>query len=291
MKALQSFVDILYQNGYKETKAAYQFLDGALEIVEFYKEDYHIWFYVYPTPDFKKWLESYEGEYKIDYKNYYVSGINIESPLCNIDGFTDGDTSCIQLEEEPNEYVKHGFDLFEYCLTLQTPNLLKHEMKIMRHRLEHLEWAEKNLVPVLEKYDYFAEYDSFFNTENDRDSSNQLITFKHKNSFRGIISIETDALTGDINIVADGINVSDMYGKNAEEVFTIMLEKVWKDDDVQYGYIFSGDPKETVDSATEIRCLLQAIREGQRDDTINFDIIPERYNKDVEKYNDIIKEK
>ena len=127
--------------------------------------------------------------------------------------------------------------------------------------------------------------DSFFNTENDRDSSNQWITFKHKNSFRGIISIETDALTGDINIVADGINVSDMYGKNAEEVFDIMLEKVWKDDDVQYGYIFSGDPKETVDSATEIRCLWQAIRYGERDERIKFDIIPERYGKDVETYN------
>ena len=289
MKTLQSFVDILYRNGYKETRAPYQYLCGALEIVEFHKGGYSVWIYVYPTPEFEKWLEGYEGEYEVDYKNYCVSAVKIESPLCNIAGFTDGDTSCIQLEEEPNDYVKHGLDLFEYCLSLQTTNLLKHELKIMKCRIEHLEWAGKNLVPVLEKYDYSAEYDSFFNTENDRDSSNQWITFKHKNSLRGLVTIETDALTGDINIVADGINVSDMYGKNQDEAFDTMLEKVWKENDVEYGYIFSGDPKETVDSASEVRCLWTAIRYKERDDTINFDLIPERYSKDIETYNNLIK--
>lgn len=287
MKTLKSYANLLYKKGYKETKAPYQYLCGALEIVEFHKGGYHVWLYVYPTPSFEKWLDNYEGEYEVDYKNYYVSGAKIESPLCNIAGFTDGDTSCIQLNEEPDEYVKHGLDLFEYCLSLQTPNLLKHELKIMRKRIKHLEWAEKNLVPILEKYDYTAEYDSFFNTENERDSSNQWITFHHRNGFWGGVTIETDSLTGDILIIADGVDVSEMYGKDRDEVFATMLEKVWKENDVEYGYIFSGDPKECVDSSAEIRCLWQSISNRKPDGRINFDIIPERYNKDIERYNKV----
>lgn len=287
MKTLKSYANVLYKRGYKESVAPYQFLCGELEIVEFTNGKYVVFLYVYPTPSFEKWLESYEGEYEVDYKNYYVSGAKIESPLCNIAGFTDGDTSYIQLNEEPDEYIKHGLDLFEKCLDLQTPNLLKHEMKIMKARLKHLSWAEKNLVPILEKYDYQADFDSFFNTENERDSSNQWITFTHKNSIRGSVTIETDALTGDINITADGIDVTEMYGKGRDEVFAIMLEKVWKENDVEYGYIFSGDPRECVDSSVEIRCMWQSIREKRPDGRINFDIIPERYRKDIETYNEV----
>lgn len=289
MNALQSFVDILYRNGYKETRIPYQYLCGELETIEFYKGDYSVFVHVYPTPEFEKWLKTYEGEYEIDYKNYCVSAIKIESPLCNGEGFIDGDTSCIQLKEEPNDYNEHGLDLFEYCLSLQTPNLLKHELKIMKCRIEQLEWAEKNLIPILEKYDYSVEYDSFFDAKNDRDSSNQWIGFNHINNLRGFVFIGTDALTGDIIIIADGIDVSDMYGKTSDEVFNIMLERVWKENDVEYGYIFYNDPKETVNSAVEIRCVWQAIRRKRPDDRINFDIIPERYSKDVETYNNLIK--
>lgn len=284
MKTLNEFADLLHSKGYKEEIAPYQFLCGDLEIVSFEKDNYTIGLWVYPTDEFRAYLDTLEDgtEYQIDYNNYIVSSCHIESPICNVAGFTDGDTSGITLVEEPDYYNKHTLDLFEYCLSLQTTDLLFHELKIMENRIEQLKWAKENLIPVLNKYDYTAEFDAFFNTENERDSSDQWIDFKHHNG--GSLRLGTDCLTGKPDIWADGNDITDkIYGKTSEEVYDILLNEIWKKDELSYGYIYNDDPKETVDTCLNVRAMWFAIRGYGRDD-VDFSVIPDRFAKDVERY-------
>ena len=192
MIKLKEYADFLYENGYKENFAPFTFLNGSLEIVEFIKNDFIVRLYVEATREFSEFLESLEPgtEYKVEYENYNVKSAFIESPICNVSNFLDGTTDGIELVSEPNAYNRHTLDLFELCIGFQKVNLLEHELFIMSRRQEHLAWAKDNLIPILEKYDYYVDYDSFFDTKEERCSSNIRIDFKHPN--RADLVIEVD---------------------------------------------------------------------------------------------------
>lgn len=290
MKTLKDYADFLYKNGYKETIAPYTFLDGELEIVEFTKNDYTIDLYVVESQEFSNYLASLPPgtEYKIKYENYNVVSAFIESPICNISDFLTGKTDGIRLVSEPDGYNRHTLDLFELCIGFQKINLLEHELFIMSNRLKHLTWAKDNLVPVLEKYDYYIVYDSYFDTTDERYSSNIRIDFKHPNNAE--LTIEVDCLTGK-PIIWSNINsgtftdlADKIYGKNKEDVYNILLEEVWKKDDLKFGYIYNNDPHETIDTWREVYSLMDCLHYKEIRD-INFDIIPKRYNYLVEEYN------
>ena len=218
----------------------------------------------------------------------------IESPICNISDFLTGKTDGIRLVSEPDGYNRHTLDLFELCIGFQKVNLLEHELFIMSNRLKHLAWAKDNLVPVLEKYDYYIVYDSYFDTTDERYSSNIRIDFKHPNNAE--LTIEVDCLTGkpviwsNINSKNGCIDLADkIYGKNKEDVYNILLEEVWKKDDLKFGYIYNNDPHETINTQREVYCLLDCLRDKKiYYDDINFDIIPKRYNHLVEEYNKLL---
>ena len=296
MKTLKDYADFLYKNGYKETIAPYTFLDGELEIVEFTKNNYTIDLYVVESQEFSDYLASLPPgtEYKIKYENYNVVSAFIESPICNISDFLTGKTDGIRLVSEPDGYNRHTLDLFEFCIGFQKVNLLEHELFIMSNRLKHLAWAKDNLVPVLEKYDYYIVYDSYFDTTDERYSSNIRIDFKHPNNAE--LTIEVDCLTGkpiiwsNINSKNGCIDLADkIYGKNKEDVYNILLEEVWKKDDLKFGYIYNNDPHETINTQREVYCLLDCLRDKKiYYDDINFDIIPKRYNHLVEEYNKLL---
>lgn len=296
MKTLKDYADFLYKNGYKETIAPYTFLDGELEIVEFTKNDYTIDLYVVESQEFSNYLASLPPgtEYKIEYENYNVVSAFIESPICNISDFLTGKTDGIRLVSEPDGYNRHTLDLFEFCIGFQKVNLLEHELFIMSNRLKHLAWAKDNLVPVLEKYDYYIVYDSYFDTTDERYSSNIRIDFKHPNNAE--LTIEVDCLTGkpiiwsNINSKNGCIDLADkIYGKNKEDVYNILLEEVWKKDDLKFGYIYNNDPHETINTQREVYCLLDCLRDKKiYYDDINFDIIPKRYNHLVIEYNKLL---
>lgn len=291
MKTLKEYADFLYENGYKENFAPYTFLDGQLEIVEFIKNDFHISLYVVKTKEFSEYLSSLEDgtEYDVEYDNYIVNSAFIESPVCNVSNYFDGTTDGIELVSEPNAYNKHTLDLFELCISLQKTNLLEHEMFIMSQRLNHLGWAKDNLIPILERYDYYVTYDSFFDTKQERCSSNIRIDFKHPN--RTDLVIEVDCLTGepiiwaDINLGEGTINLTDkIYGKNLEEVFNALLENLWKKDELKFGYIYNNDPHETVETYGQVLNLMDSLHNKEKRKDINFDAIPERYKDLVEEY-------
>lgn len=290
MKTLKEYSDFLHSNGYEESFAPYTFLDGGLEIVEFIKNDFHVHLYVEPTEELLKFLSNLaEGtEYQIEYENYIVNFAKIESPICNVSNFLDGSTDYIELGLNPSAYNKHTLDLFDKCIEFQKTNLLEHELFIMSQRLKHLTWAKENLIPLLEKYDYYVDYDSFFDTKQERCSSNIRIDFKHPN--RADFVIEVDCITGepiiwtDINLADGTIDLTDkIYGKNKDIVFNILLEDVWKKYESKFGYIYNNDPHETIDTYKEVGHLMDCLHYKEKKE-INFNIIPKRYNHLVEEY-------
>lgn len=290
MKTLKEYADFLYSKGYHETVGAYTFLDGALEVVDFVREGFRVNLYVEETEEFHKYLESLEPgtEYDINYENYIVSSAFIESPICNVANFYDGSTDGIELSIDPTAYNRHTLDLFEQCIGYQKVNLLEHELFIMSRRQEHLSWAKENLVPLLEKYDYVIDFDSFFDTKNEMPSSNQRISFKHHNHSE--IDFETDCITGQLFIWTDAvpgegvIDLADkLYGKNINEVYNVLLEEVWKKNEDRFGYIYNNDPHETVDTYSEVWLLHDSLHYNEKKD-INLDIIPKRYESLIGEY-------
>lgn len=295
MKTLKEYADFLYKNGYKESVAPYTFLCGNLEIVEFIKNGYHINLYVAETKEFSDYLSSLEPgtEYQVEYENYTVKSAFIESPICNVSDCFDGTTDGIELALEPNDRNKHTLDLFELCINFQKTNLLEHELFIMSRRIEHLTWAKDNLIPILEKYDFYADYDSFFDTKEGRQSSNITLSFKHPN--RAEFIVEIDCLTGEPIIWADTdsvngtIDLTDkIYGKKLNEVSNILLEELFKKDEHKFGYIYNNDVHETIETYGEVLNLMVCLEHNEKRD-IKFDVIPKRYEKLTEKYNKLFK--
>ena len=292
MKTLKEYADFLYKNEYKENFAPFTFLDSNLEIVEFIKNDYRINLYVQETKEFSDYLASLAPgtEYQVEYENYIVKSAFIESPICNVSNFLDGTTDGIELVSEPNAYNHHTLDLFELCINFQKTNLLEHELFIMSRRIEHLAWAKDSLIPILEKWDFYVDYDSFFDTKEGRCSSNIRIDFKHPN--RADFVIEVDCLTGqpiiwaDINSANGTIHLTEeIYGKNLNEVSDILLEKLLKQDELKFGYLYNNDPHETIETYREVLNLIDSLHYKEKRKDINFDVIPERYNKLREDYN------
>lgn len=291
MKTLKEYSDFLVSKGYCETSISQTYLDGHLEIVEFVKNDFHVNLYVVETNELSDYLDTLEPgtEYQVDYNNYIVDSANIESPICNVSDFLTGTTKEIQLVSEPNEYNHHTLDLFEKCIEFQKTNILEHELFIMSKRKEQLEWATKNLIPILEKYDYYVKYDSFFDTTNGKCNSNVRIDFKHPNNNELIIEI--DCITGesiiwaDINSTDGCIDLSELYGKSVDEVSNILLEKVWKKDELRFGYIYNNDTHYTINTYYSVLTLFDCLHYKEKRNDILFDSIPEKYNNLIEEYN------
>lgn len=284
--SLQKFVDILHSKGYQETPVAYTYLDGCLQAVDFVKNEWLVQLHCEETDEFYEELKNMEPgtEYTVDYKNYIVTAAFIQSPICDVADYINGKKEGILLVDEPGEYHKHGLDEFEYCLGLQRTNLLDHELKIMQSRIDTLTWANSCLVPILEKYDYYAAFDHFFNCNEDiiSDSSDPTIEFNHPNN--GGIRISNDCITGKPCIVADGIDITDeVLGKDSDTVYEVLCKKVWEQDESKYGYIWKNDPKEAKETYHEVLALFECVQ-GKRKAKINFDIIPDRYDYVVEEY-------
>lgn len=299
MKTLSEYANFLYKNGYNENFCPFTFLDCHLESVEFIKNDFHLILGVEETKEFSNHLSLLkpDEEYQIEYENYIVNSAFIESPICNLSNYFDGSTNGIELNLEPNSYNKHTLDLFELCIGFQKINLLEHEMFIMSKCQEHFTWAKDNLIPILEKYDYYIDYDSFFNTKQERHSSNMRIDFKHPNLILDNFVIEVDCLTGEPIIWTtvkntDDISLTDkIYGKSQNEVFDVLLEEVWKKDELKFGYIYNNDPHETVETCKEVLYLMECLHYKEIERNINFGIIPKRYNHLIEEYKLLLENK
>ena len=78
--------------------------------------------------------------------------------------------------------------------------------------------------------------------------------------------------------------IDKIYGKLSDEVYNVLLEDVWKQDELKFGYIYNNDPHETLETYKQVNMLLDSLRYKEKNNDINFDVIPDRYNKFVEEY-------
>ena len=286
---LDKFIPLLKQHGYcvELEDTIGDFYNGELKVVEFYKpnSDDRVWFDTYNTPEFDKFLDTLEDgtEYKMEYKNHYVSFIKLTSPICNVSGFLDGDKSGITLAHEITDYYTHGFDLFEYCLNLQGKNNLEHELLIMEKHVEHMKWAKDNLSPFLVNSDFDVESSSLFDVISLKDDSTLYIEYQHPN--RVGVTIWTDALTGNIKITLDGLDITKIYGKTEYEIRDFFYKEIIPMDEfnLKLGYLTSTDPKETIESYNAVLTFLSDGKYCPQQE-INENIIPERYSDKYHEY-------
>lgn len=288
METLKEFEEVLYRYGYKEGDGEL-YDNGGEQSVIYSKGNYDVELKLRPTPEMQKYFENLaEGaEYQWSPENFEVYAAAIKAPICNSEDFFTGETDYIFLSSEDKKYP---LSLFEKCLGFQQTDLIEHELFIMSQRTKHLDWVQNNLKPLLQRYDYNVSYSSLFKSDNTSDS-HLRICFDHLGYDYSTITIITDCITGDIEILAfincQQIDITEIYGKNSEEIFNILLEKVWKLKEEEFGYIYNNDPHETKDTYGELFKLHYSIDQKQKLEDINFDVIPERYNKLVETYNQL----
>lgn len=252
MKYLNEFIDYLKKEGYEEK--FFDSIDGYLSNVDCFYLDKKITLSVEPTEEFEKFIkkkvqEEGEFEYDIDYKNYIVRTISLDSTITTEPNYFDGEVGQIYLIPNPDKdsYHKHGFDLFEKCVQLQKNGVVEHELFIMEKHIEHLKWAKEVLIPILEKADYIIDYSSIFDLSSRRYDSNLTIIFKHyndRNFLDQTMYMETDCLTGEC-LFPKGLQ---LFGKTKEEVWNILVEEIWKKADFpqRFSYLYTeGETKET----------------------------------------------
>lgn len=252
MKYLNEFIDYLKKEGYEDKY--FDSVDGYLLNVDCFYQNRKITLTVDPTEEFEKFLKDKskkeeEFEYDIDYKNYLVKAINIESTITSEPNYFNGEVGSIYLISNPdkNSYYQHGLELFEKCVQLQKNGVVEHELFIMEKHIEHLKWAKEVLIPVLEKADYIIDYSSIFDLSERRCNSNLIIIFKHYNDQNFLdkeMYMGTDCLTGEC-LFPDNLN---LFGKNKEEVWSILVEEFWKKAvfPKRFSYLYTeGETKET----------------------------------------------
>lgn len=249
MKYLNDFINYIEKRGYKVEDCDY--LDGDLTGISCNKNENYIYFEVESTPEFEDYLnnrlkEEEKVEYKVDFHNYIVKSIGIRSCITTELNFFDGSSDYIYLVKNPEGYHNHGLDLFEKCLNFIDGGLVEHELFIIEKHIEHLKWAQKELIPLLLKADYSIEYSSLLDVQQ-RESSNLLILFRHYNeSYYDPHSMymETDCLTGECLFP----NNLKLYGMKKEELWDVLVEEVWKKAmfPEEFSYLYTeGETKET----------------------------------------------
>lgn len=251
MRLLSEYAKYLKKEGY--TPQYEDFICGGLTSVDFLDSFQHlITLSVEETEEFHEEMEKKikeQGspvEYEMNYSNYVVCIASFESIITTEQNFYTGKGGAIHLVSRPG-YHTHGLELFEKCVQLQKLGLVDHELFIMKKRIEHLTWAKKVLIPLLEKADYSVEYSSMFDINNTkRTNSDVIVRFRHYNDPKDDYSffMATDCLTGEVKFPR-GI---DLYGKNREETWNLLVEEFWKKEQfpIKYSYLYTkGETKET----------------------------------------------
>lgn len=255
MKYLDEFINYLKKEGYEDKY--FDCMDGYLLNVDCFYQNKKITFFVEPTKDFEKFIKEKiekegEFEYEIDYKNYLVKSISIESTITF--SRTIGQIILISNPNEEESRYKHGFEYFEKCVQLQKVGMVDHELFILEKHVEHLKWAKEVLIPLLEKADYVIDFSSIFDLRDQRINSNLKIIFKHYNDefyLDDTMYIETDCLSGECLFP----NNIDIYGKTKKEVWNILVEEFWKKAKFpkRYSYLYTeGETKETFKNLNKI---------------------------------------
>lgn len=176
---LKEIILKLNEKGFKhETN---QFVNGMLLYIDMKNAiDQYIFLEVSPTNEFLDSLE--DNKYEIDYNNFELESATFESVIA----YPEGERN-IYLAGDKLDYFWSAFEAF------QDP--VSWACKIMRKHLSNLEYFNTYIRPILAKYDFYPEYDSFWDTSDRRGmGSSPVFTYEHKYSSLGF-SFYTDLIT------------------------------------------------------------------------------------------------
>ena len=265
----------------------YDWIDYYLTGIDLYSEtERHIRLEVCYTDEYEEELKSLpEGtEINPDYNKMECTGAFFECCICYPEGPCQGTTG---ISINNMDYFWKAYEMFL--------NPSKAKNRIMKIHLEHSEYIEEHFAPVLETYDFYNDYDSYWDcSEKTYIGSQPIIGWKYKYSSKDI-DFKTDMLTEELYVNGKVWDKNNDFKKWL--IDNVMTYKLGPETfyEIEFERFFSKDPKWAPTSHREILCLSDNIRqlaEGKkpRYEEVNFDIIPESYNYLIEQYNGYRKE-
>lgn len=262
----------------------YDWLDYYLINIDLYSEtERHIRLEVCYTDEYEEEIKNLpEGtEINPDYSKMECTGAFFECCICYPEGLYQGITG---IDITNMDYFWKAFEMFL--------NPSKAKNRIMKIHLEHSEYIEEHLAPVLETYDFYNNYDSYWDcSEKTYIGSQPIIGWKYKYSSKDI-DFKTDILTEELYVNGKVWDKNNDFEKWL--IDNVMTYKLGPETfyELEFERFFSKDPKWTLTSYKEILVLSDNIRqltEGKkpRYEEVNFDVIPKKYEYLINQYNEL----
>lgn len=281
---LSKFLEELKVKGFEPRW--YNYLDYYLTHIDLYNDiEQRITLEVCYTKEYEEELCNLpEGtEIDPDYSRMECTGAFLKCVICYPEGPRQG-TSGITVSDM--DYFWKAFEMFQ--------NPSKAKKRIMSIHLKHSEYIEKYFAPILEKYDFYNNYDSYWDcSEKTYIGAQPIIGWKYKYSSRDI-DFKTDILTEKLYVNCNIWNEDDDFEKwliNNVMSYKLGYENFYE---LEFERFFSEDSKWTPTSHQEILMLSDNIRRLQEGRNpyygdINFDIIPKKYEYLIDQYNKLCK--
>lgn len=264
----------------------YDWVDWYLMGMDLYSEaERHIRLEVCYTDEYEEEIKNLpEGtEINPDYSKMECTGAFFECCICYPDGPYQGTTG---IDINDLDYFWKAYEMFL--------NPSKAKNRIMKIHLEHSEYIEEHFAPVLETYDFYNDYDSYWDCdEKTYIGSQPIIGWKYKYSSKDI-DFKTDILTEELYVNGK------VWDKNKDFkkwlIDNVMTYKLGPETfyELEFERFFSEDPKWTPTSHQEILILsdnIRQLREGKKPHykDVNFDAIPKKYKYLIDQYNELCK--
>lgn len=293
MKTAKEYIDFLISRGYKVT--GNQFLDMHLIYTDLEKNDTQNRVVLF-TEYTEKYLQELkllpEGtEFEIDFSKVEVTGAYFKSVITYPEKNRSFSDTGIIIEGQ--DFI----DYFEKALRM-SENPSEYEIYTMKDHIINMEYFQKYFKPILQKYDFYECYDSFWDIS-ERYSSSPRFDYRHVNtrsSYDVDFIFSTNILSGKLKCTPSKYfkNSLDICSMTPEE-FEESLLKYFETDD-KFEYILDPDPNHTKDSYINVRMLYCNIMTlsgkyfcGKYDKSkIDFSKIPEKYKAYIKEYYDLL---
>lgn len=264
MMTLKEIILHLNEKGFKHEYN--QLLSGILTNIEM-KDSLNRFIHleVHPTNEFLDSLKEDE-EYEIDYDNFELVGATFESIVSYPEGKKD-----ICLYKDTLEYFWTAFEIF------QDP--ISWAIKTMKSHITNMEYFNNYIKPILLKYDFYPDYDSFWDTE-EKDNIGSSPMFSYKYKYYDIsISFYTDLLTQEFMWLEGKVD-KDTF----EEQFIAYLKE---ESELCFERFFTDDKTFTPTSFRDVLNLVRCIKWKRKANRVNFDNIPNSYKYLIKEYNEL----
>ncbi len=281
--------DLLKQLEERNYKVKYQdIFDGEVIGLDLYNEaNNHIHLHTGYNKEYMEELSKLPvgTEYEVDYSRMECTGAFFECCIDYPEGAADSSHHGISLYENNLEYC--GLDYFWKAFEA-FENPTAHSIVVMKAHIEHISYFNDILRPILCKYDFINDYDTFFDsTTKAYLGSTPTFTYKYIYSFDEDIYFRTDPISlefkGTIN----------PYSTNFEEELRKWM--CYKDDGSArecFKRFFTNDITYTPTSHKDILAVLSSISsmKGERfsyfypPEKINFNNIPISKGEIIEEY-------